>query len=247
MLMESIHTTTVLSRKPNYTALAIPLAEVNGELIPMGYLEGLQALRKRRGLSQAKLAELVGVEQPTVQRWESGKRLPDLDSLQTLAKVLGVTPGSLLDGDAPVSIGPTLFIKGEVAAGVWRAAAEWPESDWQSFTGRSDVGAELKHRFGLRVIGDSMDLLYPPGSIIECVSVFGQAEAVPGRRVVILRKNDLQEYEATVKELVEQDGALWAVPRSTNLAHRPFRLDEAEDGILETRIVAIVVASIRPE
>jgi SOS-response transcriptional repressor LexA len=92
-----------------------------------------------------------------------------------------------------------------------------------------------------------MDLLYPHGSIIECVSIFGRAEALPGRRVVIVRKNDRQEYEATVKELIEQGGEIWAVPRSTNLAHRPFKLTEPEPGILETRIVAVVVASIRPE
>lgn len=219
----------------------------SGQPIPVGYLDRLSLLRKKRGLSQAKLAELVGVEQPTIQRWESGKRMPDLENLQMLAKVLGVTPGSLLDGDSPVSIGPTLFIKGEVAAGVWRAAAEWPESDWQTFTGRSDVSAKVEHRFGLRLVGDSMDLLYPPGSIVECVSLFGGAEALPGRRVVIVRKNDRQEYEATIKELVEQDGQMWAVPRSTNLAHRPINLSEPEPGILETRIAAIVVASIRPE
>lgn len=211
----------------------------------MGYLEQLKALRKRRGLSQAKLAEIIGVEQPTVQRWESGNRMPDLESLDALAKALGVTPGALLDGDTLVSIGPTLFIKGEVAAGVWKAHAELPESEWQTFTGRSDVTASIAHRFGLRVVGDSMDILYPPGTIIECVSVFGRAEITPGKRVVIVRKNDRQEYEATVKELVEQEGELWAVPRSTNLSHRPFRLTEQEPGILETRIAAVVVASIR--
>lgn len=247
MFMEVTNTTTVLPCKPNYTALAVPLVRLNGELIPMGYLEQLQALRKKRGWSQAKLAELVGVEQPTVQRWESGKRLPDLDSLQQLAKVLGVTPGSLLDGDTPAAIGPLLFVKGEVAAGVWRAAAEWPESDWETFTGRSDITAQVDHRFGLRIVGDSMDLLYPPGSIVECVSLFGKAEATPGKRVVIVRKNDRQEYESTVKELVEQDGELWAVPRSHNPAHRPFKLNGSEPGILETRIAAVVVASIRPE
>lgn len=198
-------------------------------------------------LSQAQLAELVGVEQPTVQRWESGSRMPDLDNLQMLARALGTTPGALLDGDSVVSIGPTLFIKGEVAAGVWLPAAEWPETDWQTFTGRSDVEASIEHRFGLRVTGDSMDILYPHGSIIECVSIFGNAEALPGRRVVIVRKNDRQEYEATVKELVEKDGELWAVPRSTNPAHRQFKLSTPEPGILETRIVAVVVASIRPE
>lgn len=227
--------------------LDVSLCAASGQLIPVGYLDQLKVLRRKRGLSQAQLAELIGVEQPTVQRWESGKRMPDLESLQTLAQVLGVTPGSLLDGDALAALGPTLFIKGEVAAGVWRSAAEWPETDWQTFTGRSDVTAKVEYRFGLRLVGDSMDLLYPPGSVVECVSVFGHIEALPGKRVVIVRKNDRQEYESTVKELVEQDGAMWAVPRSTNPAHRPINLSEPEIGILETRIVAVVVASIRPE
>lgn len=247
MLMGAIHTTTVLLNKSHYTASDIPLAAVSGDLIPMGYLDALKVLRKKRGWSQDQLAQMVGVEQPTIQRWESGKRLPDLDSLQQLATVLGVSAGSLLDGDAVVSVGPTLFIKGEVAAGAWLPTAEWPESDWQTFTGRSDVNARVEHRFGLRVVGDSMDLLYPPGSIVECVSVFGHIEAGPGKRVVILRKNDRHEYESTVKELVEQDGQLWAVPRSSNPAHRPINMSEPEPGILETRIVAVVVASIRPE
>jgi transcriptional regulator with XRE-family HTH domain len=245
--MTSIHTKTVLWFKPHYSALGIPPAELTRDSIPVGYQDQLKALRKKRQLSQAQLAELIGVEQPTVQRWESGKRVPDLDNLQALARALGTTPGAILDGDSVVSIGPTLFIKGEVAAGVWLPAAEWPEDAWQTFTGRSDVTARMEHRFGLRVTGDSMDLLYPHGSIVECVSTFGNAEALPGRRVIIVRKNDRQEYEATVKELVEQQGELWAVPRSTNPAHRPFKLNESEEGILETRIVAVVVASIRPE
>jgi transcriptional regulator with XRE-family HTH domain len=245
--MKRRHTTTVCWFKPKNTAADVPLPPEIREPIPMGYLDNLVQWRKRRGLSQAQLAEIVGVEQPTIQRWERGTRMPDLESLDALAKALGVTPGTLLDGDALMSVGPLLFVKGEVAAGVWRAAAEWPESDWQTFTGRSDVNAKVEHRFGLRVVGDSMDMLYPQGSIVECVSVFGNVEALPGRRVVIVRKNDRLEYEATVKELVERDGELWAVPRSTNPAHMPFRLDEPEGGILETRIVAVVVASIRPE
>lgn len=242
-----MHTITVFACNSENTNAAIPLVAENGDFMPVGYLDELEALRKKRGLSQAKLAELVGVEQPTIQRWEKGKRLPDLDSLTALAAALGVSAGSLLDGGVLQSLGPTLFVKGEVAAGVWNSAAQWPESEWQTFTGRADVTSSAQHRFGLRVRGDSMDLLYPPGTIVECVSLFGRAEATPGKRVVIVRKNDQQEYEATVKELVEQDGELWAVPRSTNLGHRPFKLSEAEPGILETRIIAVVVASIRPE
>ncbi len=215
--------------------------------MPVGYLDHLKELRKKRGLSQAKLAEMVGVEQPTIQRWEAGKRLPDLNDLGGLSQALGVSMGALLDGTAKAELGPRLFVKGEVAAGVWRPAVETPEDEWEGFTGRADVTAKAEHRFGLRVVGDSMNEVFPHGTIVECVSTFGQVEPRPGRRVVIIRMNDGGEYEATVKELVEQDGKLYAVPRSTNPVHRPIDLSVNEEGIAETRITAVVVASIRPE
>lgn len=213
----------------------------------MGYLERLAVLRKQKGLTQSALAEIIGVEQPTIQRWEKGKREPELGQLIALARALNVEPGALIDPTIAVPVGPRLFVKGEVAAGVWKTAFELPEDEWQSFTGRSDVTAEHSHRFGLRVTGDSMNEVYPPGTILECVSLFGHAEATPGRRVVVIRMNDAGECEATVKELVEQEGELWLVPRSHNPAHRPIRLAEQEAGIVETRIAAVVVASVRPE
>ena len=193
------------------------------------------------------LAERMGVEQPTIQRWEAGKREPNFEQLFQLASILEVEPGMLIDPSIAAAIGPRLFVKGEVAAGMWNPAAEWPEADWQSFNGRADVNAEIQHRFGLRVVGDSMDQIYPDGTIVECVSLFGRAEILPGKRVIVIRENDQGMFEATVKELVEQDGELWLVPRSSNPAHRPIKLSEPEPGIVETRIAAIVVSSVRPE
>lgn len=216
-------------------------------IMPMRHLERLAEIRKSKGLTQAALAERLGVEQPTVQRWEAGKREPDLTQLMELAAALGVEPSALIDPDIAVAAGPTLFVKGEVAAGVWRSALESPRTEWQAFTGRADVTAKREHRFGLRILGDSMNEIYPPGTIVECVSVFGHIEPAPGKRVVVLRTNDNGDVEATVKELVEQDGDLWLVPRSTNPAHRPIRIDESKDGIVEIRIAAVVVASVRPE
>lgn len=213
----------------------------------MGNLWHLAELRKKLGLTQSVLAERVGVEQPTVQRWEAGKREPDLGQLIRLASELGVEPGALLSPLREVPIGPRLFVKGEVAAGLWKVAWEAPPEEWQAFSGRADVNAEARHRFGLRVVGDSMDLVYPAGTIVECVSVFGHIEPSPGKRVVVIRHNHDGECEATVKELVERDGELWAVPRSSNPSHVAFNLAEPGPGITEVRIAAVVVASVRPE
>lgn len=217
------------------------------ESIPMGYGEAIAVIRRRLGLTQGQLAERVNVEQPTVQRWERGLREPNMSKLVEIAGALGVDPGDLF-GAGFVPLGPRLFVKGEVAAGVWREAFEWPEDEWQSFTGRPDVNAEAGHRFGLKVVGDSMSEIYPEGTIVECVSVFGHAEVAPGKRVVILRTSDRGQVEATVKELqADGDGKLWAVPRSHNPAHQAVLLNGAEPGIVETRVIAIVVASYRPE
>lgn len=213
----------------------------------MGYLDKVVELRKKRGWTQGDLAERIGVEQPTVQRWETGAREPKFEQLFKIAEVLEVDPAYLLQSGLASPLGPRLFVKGEVAAGVWNPAFELPEGDWQSFTGRPDVTADTEHRFGLRVVGDSMDQVYPDGTILECVSLFGRAEAMPGKRVIVVRMNDDHEYEATVKELVERDGDLWLVPRSSNPEHLPYRLASRQPGILETRIAAVVVASVRPE
>jgi len=55
--------------------------------------------RKAAGLTQAVLAERLGVSQPTIVRWEDGTRSPDLPSLFALADVLGIAPADLLTSE----------------------------------------------------------------------------------------------------------------------------------------------------
>ena len=52
----------------------------------------LVATRKQKKLSQAQLAERVGVSQAQVSQWESGKAEPKTDVLKQLEKVLGAPP-----------------------------------------------------------------------------------------------------------------------------------------------------------
>ena len=62
-------------------------------------------LRKEKGLTQRQLAELVGVSDKAVSKWERGLSLPDISLLEPLAGTLGVTVAELLHGerlDAPL-------------------------------------------------------------------------------------------------------------------------------------------------
>ncbi len=53
--------------------------------------------RKKLGLTQAQLAERAGLDSVYLSQLERGQRLPSLQSLLRLAKLLKVKPGNLLD------------------------------------------------------------------------------------------------------------------------------------------------------
>ena len=52
--------------------------------------------REEAGLSQAELAESIGVSQQTVSRWESGAAIPQPDRIVAVAKLLGLEEERLL-------------------------------------------------------------------------------------------------------------------------------------------------------
>ena len=65
------------------------------------FAQRLRQYRKNKGMTQQELADLLGVSNKTVSRWESGS-YPDVTTLVALARALGVTVDELLDPKAPV-------------------------------------------------------------------------------------------------------------------------------------------------
>ena len=70
----------------------------------MEFNEKLQELRKHKGLTQEKLAELLFVSRTAVSKWESGRGYPNIDSLKAIARFFGVTIDELLSGDELLTI-----------------------------------------------------------------------------------------------------------------------------------------------
>lgn len=65
----------------------------------MTLAERIQEQRKRCGMSQEKLAELVGVSRQAVTKWEVGQSAPSTENLFRLAEIFGVTVDLLLETD----------------------------------------------------------------------------------------------------------------------------------------------------
>ena len=62
----------------------------------------IKTLREKRNLTQADLAEKIGVSSKTISKWETAKGLPDISLLQPLAQALGISVIELMNGE-PIS------------------------------------------------------------------------------------------------------------------------------------------------
>ena len=58
----------------------------------------IRSLREQRHLTQAGLAEIIGVSSKTISKWETAKGLPDITLLQPLAQALGISVIELMNG-----------------------------------------------------------------------------------------------------------------------------------------------------
>ena len=63
----------------------------------------IRQLREQRKLTQAELAERIGVSSKTVSKWETAKGLPDISLLQPLAQALNISVIELMNGEQIVN------------------------------------------------------------------------------------------------------------------------------------------------
>lgn len=56
-------------------------------------------MRKENKLTQAQLAEKLGVSEKSVGNWENGRNMPDLSLFKPLCDVLGISVNDLLSGE----------------------------------------------------------------------------------------------------------------------------------------------------
>ena len=59
----------------------------------------IRQLREGRNLTQAELAQMIGVSSKTISKWETAKGLPDISLLQPLARALGISVIELMNGE----------------------------------------------------------------------------------------------------------------------------------------------------
>lgn len=220
----------------------------------------LRAALEGRGLSVNAAAKYSRISEGTLRNFIAGGDEKSM-TLNTYDKLVfglnsrghDVTIGELL-GDVPAAkvFGTErVTVIGRVQAGLFAEANELPLED------QFDIDVPLDPRYqrlpkrALKVVGSSMNLVYPEGSFVVVISPFELGIGYQhrnGQKVVVQRRDRLGMYEATVKEFVrDASGRPYLWPRSDDPQFQtPWPYPEGEEDA-EVAIVAVVVGSYRPE
>ena len=191
-------------------------------------MKQLRIARKSAGLTQAQVAEHIGINQNTYSYWESGKTRIDARSLQRLAELFGVPVDTLLDDTISKSKGVKIPVLGRVQAGVPIEAME-EILDYEEITSEMAATGEF---FALMIKGDSMEPRMREGDV---VIVRKQSDVTSGDTAVVI----VNGHDATVKRLIKKEHVLMLQP--TNPAHEPLFFTPEEIKKLPVVVIGRVV------
>ena len=63
----------------------------------------IKNLREKKGLTQAELADMIGVSSKAISKWETAKGLPDITLIEAIANALSVSVMELMTGNTVVN------------------------------------------------------------------------------------------------------------------------------------------------
>lgn len=187
----------------------------------------IKELRLKSGYSQRRLAQLCSVHQTAVSQWETGRTVPDSESLVILSRVLGVSVDALL-GNAEKNGKILIPVLGYVKAGI-------PSEAVENIIEYEEISSALAGRgeyFGLKISGDSMFPMFHPG---DTVIVRRQPDAESGDIAVVHIGND----DAVVKKLIKKDTSIALV--SENSFYEPMLFTKEEAVSLPVTVIGKVV------
>ena len=72
------------------------------------FSENLIYLRKRNGMTQADLAQALGISRGAVCMYETGKRVPRLEDMEAIADYFNIDLNTLTGNDDPISNLPSI-------------------------------------------------------------------------------------------------------------------------------------------
>lgn len=199
----------------------------------MNIATNIKRMRKNAGLTQAELAEKIGVTRATVTQWETGWSQPRIGMVEKLALVFSV-PVSQIVSSVNANTSPFVDIPlyGSIAAGT--PIEMMDINDTHPIP--SIVNEKYPNAFLLKVEGESMNRRLPNG----CYALVDpeRKEPVLDNRAYAVCVNG---YDATIKRIRKLNNGFELVPDSTDPTYKPVIYDYGVEGTETITIIGEVV------
>ena len=207
----------------------------------------LGSVRKASGMTQAQAAKAANVSLSTLRKWEQGVNEPDVSVIMKFADLYGVTTDTILgsnyadpiDGMRHIRVRPAMRripVLGAIAAGDPREAIEQSDESWWLIDPSMQDEDGL---FYLRVSGDSMNMVFPDGSLV----LVKTTNELRSGDVGVVRVNG---DDATVKRVYFAGDTVVLHPESSNPEHHDRCIDRTNPDSPEFRIIGKVVGYTSP-
>jgi len=187
----------------------------------------LKKARSSRDLSQAALARMLSVSQLTIGSWQVNRTTPPPEMIVKIAKVLGVTTGSLLGAVYDEVRVLRIPVLGHIPAGIPIGAIE-DVLDYEEAP--LDWGAGGREYFALKVRGDSMSPEYVDGDVVIFLAT---NDCESGDDCAVIINGD----DATFKKVVRHMDGIVLQP--INNKYAPAFYSNAEIGNLPVRVIGV--------
>lgn len=201
----------------------------------------LAQVRDHAGMTQQQVAAAIGVTTTGYQNWEYGNTPIKATALRELAKLFGCTTDYLLNiSDIKVAVPSAarmLPVFGSISAGTPREALT--QSDVMHETPER-LYLEHERSFWLTVSGNSMNRLFPDGSL---VLIDPDEEVRNGDVAVVFVNGD----DATLKRVYFEGDAIRLHPESYDPEYRDRVIDSSDPDAPEVRIIGKAVSYTAPE
>ena len=206
------------------------------------FASNLKYLREKKGLSQNKLAEKVGVNQTTIARWETEEIKPSIDNVEQIASALNVSlpdllitnlnfdNATLIDIDSDTIQIPVL---GTIKAGI---AIEAQQDILEYIDIPRSWTKGGKSFYGLKISGDSMYPKYNEKDIV----IFEHTEdyTIANNKDCAVMVNG---YDATFKNVIINDNGITLIPYNPNNSdnYQPTFYNKEQISSLPVKIIGI--------
>ncbi len=218
----------------------------------MTVADNIKAIRNIFNVTQRELAEVAGVTENAVSKWENGYAEPRMGAVEKIAACYGLSKLNIIEdggmdnfdpvtrkerpaipGAVPIAPSPAAYLP--VMGNIHAGAAEEP-CVYSGEMAQVPAWVEREHpnAFLLKVEGDCMDRVYPEGCM---VAIDPDAEAVSGCVAAV----QIDDTDFVMRRYIRTADTLVLSPDSFNPAHRDrvFTRDDWDDHFV--RVVGRVV------